>query len=320
VVGLAPEWSGRVWFAAADGVGGVADPRTGKVRTIVLGKGEQVANSISTAPGEAAIATDHALYLLRVGRRGAPQIAWRAAYDRGPARKPGQLSHGTGATPTFFGPRTGTEYLAITDNAVPAEHLLVYDTRPGGVRAPRRKGPDLICDTSVLTPGPSGTENSPIGSGSSVFVASTYGYPYPAQPAGAEPTQPASAPFTGGLTRVDIRPGGRGCGVRWQSAIRSAAVPRLSLGDGRLYTVQRVDPLQADGTSDLDGYQFAVLDAQTGRTLATRLLGAGAPYDTLQTGETIMPGGVSYQGTLSGILRISPAAASLIPPPLLARP
>ena len=44
-------------------------------------------------------------------------------------------------------------------------------------------------------------ENSPVGFRRSVYVASTYGYPYPASPSGAEPTQPASAPFTGGLTR-----------------------------------------------------------------------------------------------------------------------
>jgi len=307
VVGLAPDWTGRVWFATTDGVAGIADPRTGSVRTVVLGRGEQVANSISTVPGETAIATDHALYLLTATSRGVPRITWRAAYDRGPYRKPGQLSHGTGATPVFFGPRTGTEYLAITDNAVPAEHLLVYNTRARSRRRPHRKVARLICDLPVLTPGPSGTENAPVGSGSSVFVASTYGYPYPAQPAGAEPTQPAPAPFTGGLERVDILAGEHGCKRVWQSTLRSAAVPRLSLADGLLYTTERTDPLQADGTSDLDEYYLAVLNAQTGRTLSTQLVGIGALYDTLQMAGTIMPGRVIYQGTLSGILRIAPA-------------
>lgn len=159
----------------------------------------------------------------------------------------------------------------------------------------------------MLTPGPSGTENAPVGSGSSVFVASTYGYPYPAQPSGAPPTVPASAPFTGGLDRVVILAGGHGCKASWQSTLRSAAVPRLSLADGLLYTIQRTDPLQPDGTSDLDDYYLAVVNARTGQTLSTEPVGLGVLYDTLQTAGTITPDRIVYQGTLSGILRIAPA-------------
>jgi hypothetical protein len=127
VVGIAPDWGGRVWFVTADGVGGYVEPQSGAVKTIVLGSGEQVANSISTAPEGTAIATDHALYLLTAKKKG-PKILWSYAYERGPARKPGQLSHGTGSTPTFFGPEDGTRYLTVLDNASPAEHLLVFDT------------------------------------------------------------------------------------------------------------------------------------------------------------------------------------------------
>jgi hypothetical protein len=186
--------------------------------------------------------------------------------------------------------------VAITDNAAPHEHLLVYDRRGR-----------TVCVVPVLTSAASGTENSPVGSGRSVFVASTYGYPYPAAPAGAEPTQPASAPFTGGLTRVDLRPSGHGCDVRWDTAVRSAAVPRLSLPDGLLYTVQRTDPLSPDGTSPLDDYELATIDAATGQVRSTRLLVAGLPADTLQTAGTIAPGHVLYQGTISGIFRVAPA-------------
>jgi hypothetical protein len=309
VVGLAPDWRGRVWFAAADGVAGLAEPRSGHVRTVGLGGGhEQVANSISTVRGSTAIATDHALYSLSAGRNGVPRVRWRRAYDRGPSRKPGQLSYGTGATPTFFGPRSGAEYLAITDNAAPREHLLVY-------RAGRRTR--CLCRIAVLPRGSSGTENSPVGSGRSMFVASTYGYPYPAEPAGAPPAQPASAPFGGGLTRVDVRPGGRGCTTRWTTAIRSAAVPRLSLADGLLYTTQRTNPSQPTATGPLDSYSLAVIDPATGHTRATAPLGAGTGEDTLQMAPTIAPGGVLWQGALSGLYRVAPRAA--VSPPLRAR-
>ncbi|MDX6665385.1 MAG: hypothetical protein QOG68_1591 [Solirubrobacteraceae bacterium] len=294
VVGIAPDWRGRVWLATADGVVVLADPRTKTIRTRRLGTGETVANSISTVRGHTAVATDHALYDLTARADDRIRIRWRRAYDRGPARKPGQLSRGTGATPTFFGPRHGDELLAITDNAAPHEHLLVYDRRGR-----------VVCDTPVLTKSDSGTENSPIGSGRSVFVASTYGYPYPAAPEGAEPTKPASAPFTGGLTRVDLAPGGRGCAVRWDTTVRSAAVPRLSLADGLIYTVQRTNRLQPGTSSALDDYSLLAIDAATGAVRSSRLLAAGLPVDTLQLAGTIVPGGVLYQGTISGLFRIA---------------
>jgi hypothetical protein len=299
VVGIAPDWRGRVWLATADGVVALADPRTKTVRTRRLGAKETVANSISTVRGRTAVATDHALYDLTARDDDRIRIRWRRAYDRGPARKPGQLSRGTGATPTYFGPRQGSELVAITDNAAPHEHLLVYDRRGRSV-----------CDIPVLTKADSGTENSPVGSGRSVFVASTYGYPYPAAPEGAEPTQPASAPFTGGLTRVDLRPGGRGCDVRWDTTVRSAAVPRLSVPDALIYTVQRTNRLQPGTASVLDDYALLAIDAQTGAVRSTRLLAAGLPADTLQLAGTIVPGHVLYQGTISGVFRVAACPSS----------
>jgi hypothetical protein len=327
VVGIAPDWQGRVWYATSDGVVGFVDPN-GKVAAIRLGTDETVANSISTVPGGTAIATDHALYLLNVVR-GRPHVIWRYAYDRGPSRKPGQLSWGTGATPVFFGPQDGTRYLTITDNASPVEHLLVFDTwaaqnpnrtgptrrRAGPSRDVRRtsahklaSSPRLVCEMPVLTPGPSGTENAPVASGDSVFVASTYGYPYPASPAGEPSPKPATAPFTGGVTRVDLDPGGNGCHVAWQDRVRSAAVPRLDPANDILYTVQRTDPLDPTGTSYSDVYDEVAIDAADGAVLGSNMLGIGYESDTLQLSPTIVRGGVMYQGTITGIDRIAPAS------------
>ncbi len=310
VVGIAPDWSGRVWFVTAQGVAGYVEPASGTVRTIALGSGEQVANSISTAPEGTAIATDHALYLLTAKKKG-PKVLWRYAYERGPARKPGQLSHGTGSTPTFFGPEDGTRYLAILDNASPAEHLLVFDTWANPRHATAEdhkvaKKPRLVCALPVLTPGPSGSENNPVGSGRSVFVASTYGYPYPSLPEGAETSEPETATFTGGVERIDLDPGGSGCIARWQDDVRSAAVPRLDVANGVLYTVQDTDVLEPDGTGYADAYSEDAIDAATGLVLHQTALGVGYAFNTLQLAPTIVPGEVMYQGTITGLLRIAP--------------
>jgi hypothetical protein len=300
VVGLAPDWHGNVWFATAGALVGTVNPRTHAVHLIRLHGGEHVDNSISTVPGRAAVATDHALYLLRAGRHGRPRIMWRRPYNRGPARKPGQLSHGTGATPVFFGPGQGDRYVTITDNASPHEHLLVFKAKRGA----------LACKTTVLRRSAvSGTEDAPIASGRSVIVTDTYGYPYPATPADAGPAKPATAPFVGGMTRVDLKPGG-GCAVRWDTLTRSAALPRLSLADHAIDTVIARDPTATDSSGAADIYSYAVINPDTGTVTRTALIGAGEPFDMLELTGTTAPHQVLYQGTLTGIVRITGTSAT----------
>ncbi|MGW6421908.1 hypothetical protein ACWF82_04460 [Nocardia sp. NPDC055053] len=290
VSSVMPDFDGRVWFATDNAVAGFSDPATGVARSIVLGPGEKVANSISTAPEGVAVATTHALYLVDVDGSGNPRVVWRQAYDRGPARKPGQLSWGTGATPTFLGPGSGTEYLAITDNAVPKENLLVFDTASG----------NQICSVPTVD----GTENSPIGAGNSLFVAGTYGYPYPAVPEGAGPSEPASAQFTGGMVRVDVT--GAGCRVVWTNEALSAAVPRLSVADGKIYTVTRHTVIPTGSVGLTDNFRYTVIDAVSGRIETEKLIGATALHNTLQMVGTISPDRTLYQGTMSGLFRIAP--------------
>ncbi|MFE9249481.1 hypothetical protein [Streptomyces sp. NPDC007088] len=296
VTGISPDWAGRVWFATGGGLVGTADDRTGTVRTLRLPGEERIANSISTAPAGTLVTTTAATYLLTSAADGTPRISWRRAYDRGSARKPGQLSWGSGSTPTFFGPTDGADYVAVVDNADRQVSLQVYATATGR----------QVCSTPVLLAGGPGSENSPIGAGRSVYVASTYGYPYPAVPADAGPSVPASADFTGGLTRVDVRADGSGCALVWDNTLRSAAVPKLSTADGRLHTVLR-DPLipGTTGSGVLDPYRYAEIDPATGAVTRSGRVGVGSLFDTLQMAGTAAPGGVWYQGTVTGVLRVT---------------
>jgi hypothetical protein len=240
------------------------------------------------------VVSDHALYVLRAGAADSPQLLWRAAYDRGPARKPGQFAQGSGTTPTFFGPTSGAEYVAIVDNASPLEHLLVYSV--AGPATP-------VCALTLPAPTGYGTEASPIGSGRSVFVSSTYGYTYPALPAGAGPSVPPQAPITGGMTRVDLDQSASGCHVVWTNRVRSSALPKLSLRDRLIYTFARTMPLGPSLSSPLDVYQYTVVSPDTGAVLAQQPVAVGT--DTLQMAGTLAPGGVLYQGFVGGILRVA---------------
>jgi hypothetical protein len=297
VTSIAPAYNGKVWYATAGGTVGIIDTTTRKVTSVALPDGERVANSIATAPQGTAVVTTHALYLLTEDSTGNPVVKYRVRYDRGSARKPGQLSWGSGSTPTFFGPVTGGEYLTLIDNADNQVHLLVVSTASGAV----------LCTTPVLTSGGPGSENSPIGAGRTVIAASTYGYPYPAVPDDAGPAVPATAPFIGGMTRVDVRPDNSGCDVAWTNTVRSAAVPKLSVADGTIVTVTRHNPVNDQlGTTPADKFFYAAVDPGTGAVLTEQLIGATTASDPIQTAGTTAPGGTIYQGTVTGIQRITP--------------
>ncbi|GAA4946158.1 hypothetical protein [Actinoplanes utahensis] len=289
VVGVIPAYDGRVWFVTAAGTVGAADTATGAIATHRLPAGETVANSISTAPGRFAVTSDHALYVFDT-TAAVPAPRWRYTYDRGAARKPGQLSWGSGATPVFFGPVTGYEYVAITDNADPHLNLIVLPT----------DGPaNPVCVQPLFTDlAASGTENAPVAVGRSVFITNTYGYDYPKLPDGAGTSVPADADFTGGLTRIDVNAAGTGCAVTWRTGTRSAALPRLSVTDGKLYTVIQ------DGL--LNGFSLTAVDSGTGAVSDRTFLGYGL-VDPLQTAGTVIDR-TYYQGTVTGLLRITPGS------------
>lgn len=89
---------------------------------------EAVANGLVGRPSGVSVLTTHALYEVRF-EDGEIGVVWRTAYDRGSARKPDQLSWGSGTTPTFFGPDGARG--AIVDNADQFPNLLVLSAETG---------------------------------------------------------------------------------------------------------------------------------------------------------------------------------------------
>lgn len=298
VVSISAGVYGTIWFVTQKTIVGVYNPATDSIATVQLANDERVDNSFSTtADGNAAVVTNKALYVLKQDHTNQPKVIWRHGYDNGPGRKPGQLSHGSGATPTFFGPGNGIEYVMITDNAADDISLIVRNTQSG----------NLVCQEKIFTTlDNSGSENSAIGSGNMVIVASTYGYPYPALPEGAGDSIPEEADFPGGMTRVDINGTGSDCNIIWENTVRSAAVPKLSTADNFIYTIERKNPFSNVDTGLLDAHYFTVVDPVTGSILAQSILESGFLVDTLQMAGNIGESGVFWQGNISGVFRIAP--------------
>jgi hypothetical protein len=282
LVSVIPDWSGRLWFGTFGGVIGTLDPATGAVHTIMLPQGEIVQKDLSSAPDGVAVDSSQALYMLSAGPGGAPQIVWREPYDAGTGITPGQNFPGNGTSGSFFGP--GDEYVSIIDNASPQVHLLVFQV--GGPSAGR-----LLCSVPLWKPGASGTNDTSMAAGNSVIAYSTYGYNY---------YNFTPVPLPGGITRVDVSPGGSGCQVMWTNPTAAITMSKLSASTGDIYTFTRT----VKGSTPT--YSFVVIDARTGRTLATLALGSSTAYEGWEQNGAIGPDGSFYQGDVGGIVRVSP--------------
>ncbi len=330
VVGLVPDYEGRIWFATQGSLDpdqtpalmGYYDPQAGSIATFNLPAGEMVANSISSSPAGVAVATTTAVSIFRADANGSIEQVWREVYENSGVRKPGQLSPGTGSTPVFFGPETGYEYLVITDNATapntanetPAEHVNIYSVADG----------TLVAQTPFLDSATSGTENAPIAVGNRVFVPSTFGYWYPPPSETPSTSVPSlsTVSFAGGFQGMTLSGDGVVLSSNWSGGgVLSSALPRLSLADNLIYTIIVESSTQGEGRTlqTTARYSFAAVDADTGNLVGTPLFvgsntfnGSSPNYantgsytwNTLQMTGVISPSGVFYQGTAGGLFLV----------------
>lgn len=298
VVGIVPDWHGRIWVASERGVVGLADPKRNVVRLTKLQQyspTERIDNSISACPQGVSIITSYGIYMLGAdASTSKPRIIWSHSYDRGTKQKPGQLSHGSGATATFFGPN-GSDYVMLSDNADRQEKLIVYRSADGSA----------VGEGTLFTPGASGTENSMIGVQNSIVGACTFGYPYAQYP----DTKPAyRAQVAPGMERWDVNDDASGITLKWRNnGIYSAAVPRLSTADNLIYTCER--PRGPAGVLTGPVVYACAIDMDSGRVVhrqrLPRLANLLAGGDPSQMVGVIDKHGVWWQGTIGGIYRIS---------------
>ena len=275
VVGLAPDWSGRIWFATRLGRVGVVPRGGGAARVTELG--EAVTNSIAVdADGGSYVVTDEALYRLGAGASG-PTVTWRAAYDRGDEQKPGQLSQGSGTTPTLL----PGGLVAITDNAEPRMQVVVLDRSDGSE----------VCRAAVFGADEGATESSLVAVGSGVIVENNHGSRGLLSTALGMTTD-------GGLARVDVA--GGECSVAWRSdAVAPQTAPVLSQRTGLVYA--HTLPHSWWGVT---AWYLTAIDARTGRTVFSVRTGVGRLFADRDGAVTLGPDGAAYVATRAGLVRV----------------
>ena len=276
LIALMPTWdrSGRVWFATEDGRVGLA----GGGRPRVLDLGARIANSFALDQDAAYVVTVDALYRLSVGAQGRPVVGWVTPYDRGGSQKSGQLSQGSGTTPTLL----PDDLVAITDNADPRMHVIFL----------RRSTGEEVCEVPVFEAGESATENSLVAVGpASVVVENNAGYSGP-QSTLLGMTTP------GGLARVDLVNGR--CKVAWTADVDApSSVAKVSLKSGLVYAITK-----RSSFAGVSAWYLSAIDAATGRVMFGVRIGLGLLANNHYSAVTLTPDGSAYAATLGGLVRV----------------
>ncbi len=278
---ILPDFEGLLWFTTLEGVVGTIDTTTQTVQILPL-EGEKISNSFAVdETGGVFIVTNTAFYRFDADDSGKPVITWREVYDRGTAIKPGQVSQGSGTTPTIM----GEDYVVITDNAEPQMQVLVY-RRAADVADER-----LVCSVPVFPPGRSATENSVIATDQSIIVENNYGY-VPLQMAAGILSEP-------GLTRIDVTTDGI-CEIIWTSEERiPTAVTKLSLATGLIYTYTR-----DEGNILNASWWLTAIDFATGETVWEQYVGTGLNFNNNYAAVYLGQDSTAYVGVTGGIVAI----------------
>ncbi len=288
---VVPDSAGRMWFVTKNAQAGYVT-RDGRLQITSLrtysGADQRETNtqSFSTdSDGGVYVVTDYAQYRLDAGGSGAVVVTWRTEYDRGNRQKPGQVSQGSGTTPTCFDDANGNKFVAITDNADPFMHVNVYDRTTG----------HLIASQAVFKslPGENGTENSLIAVNNTLIVENNYGNVNVGSTVGPLTTKP-------GVERVDFDPRTGQSWVKWSNT--SVSVPSvvsiLSTADGLIYSYAK----------DRQGWYWAALDYRTGSVykradvVSWSSLVGGEYANNYYAGISIGPDGTASVSVFGGIV------------------
>jgi hypothetical protein len=264
VVGLAPDWAGRIWWASRTGLVGTIAPDTGAVAVVDLG--EDVRTGIAVDEGGAYVVTEDAVQRLVAGPEGDPQVAWRTERDGPSGSAPVLLDGGTVATTDEAGDRLGVVVLA-------------------------RDSGQQVCRTPVFDKGKGSTRSdlAPLGAG--VVVTNNHGYSSPRSTLLGFTSSP-------GIARVDVVDGQ--CEVRWTSDLVSpASGVTVSRPNGLVYAWTKRPTL-----TGVSAWYLTAIDATSGRGMWGVRTGTGLLAGSDGSTIALDAEGGAWLGTLAGLVRV----------------
>lgn len=283
ITSTVPATDGSLWVVGNLGTVALLDPRSGEVG-VTRFEGADIENSFAVGEdGRAWVVTSRELVALEV-EGGRPTVTWRKSYDTGSRRKPGQTSRASGTTPTLM---ADERHVAITDNADPRMHVLVYDTDPRVPESERE-----VCRVPVFPEGRSATDNSLIAVGDALFVENNFGYDLFTATFGRS-VEP-------GMSRIDVTDDG--CATAWTNDevwIPSVVSKGIASGVVVSYTKQ-------ESVAGLDAWYFTAIDATTGEVMWRRRAGTGPMANNHYAAIYVGQDGSLYVGATGGVLALVP--------------
>jgi len=312
---LVPDKAGNIWFTIAQGIVGTITPggvihwlnlndpgNTGQQQPQYDGGFEAIANSHCVDEGDSDsgssgvyILTTYHLYRLGAAADGTPGIDWSAAYDHGTAVKSGQVSFGSGTSPTLFhiGDR---RFVTIADNAE-FMHVNVYraetNLQPGEQRlfaqtTPFGQNAAVSDENSLIVAGCSDLKSVDI------YAENNYGNDDVSSTLGTAVTQP-------GFARMHLESDGTFTVASVNTTIAvPSLVSKISLSSNIVYTYNKTPYgwfLTGLDASDLTDVRFS-------SRIGPGTLGNNNFYAALSLdadGKTV------WLGTLFGLMRIQQA-------------
>lgn len=282
------------WFLTQGGRVGVARPAAyPQVPLFALPNGERVGNSFAVGKKGIFVVSERAIYRLSLVNDQVV-VDFRTEYVQGKA-KLGQLSPGSGTTPTLLGDR----FVAIGDNAT-VMNVNLYDQDTG----------KLLDSVPVFADQKgSACENSFVGHGDALIVSNTYGY--------INPMRWHMNERVPGIVRLDADPSTGKLVQRWyaKDVAAMSAIPKLSLGRGLLYAytmtwTKKPEPSTKPQLDDPGEWRWSLigLDFSTGKVVYDQPVFEGRPSLEHDNGwGTIAPGpdDAVYVGMWRGAMRVA---------------
>ncbi|MBL0746872.1 hypothetical protein [Nocardioides baculatus] len=264
VVGIAPDWTGLVWWVSRAGLVGTIEPDSGRVAVTDLA--EPVRHGLAVDEGGAYVVTDDALRRLTAGPDGTPQVGWRTEYAGASGSAPVLLDGGA---------------VAITDE---------LDGRLGVAFLVRDSGAAL-CRQSVFEKGDGATDSTLASLGRGVVIANNHGYSSPRSTLLGFTTDP-------GISRVDLVDGG--CVVQWTSdAVSPSSGATASWPNGLVYAWTKRPSL-----TGVSAWYLTALDAGSGRSMWSVRTGTGLMAGSDGSRIALGADGSAWLGTLAGLVRV----------------
>ena len=281
------------WYVSESGRVGVARPSSmTQVASIQLPNGERIGNSCAIGPKGVFVVSSQALYCFTL-EKGVITPKWRTPYTVGPL-KPGQLSTGSGTTPTLL----GEKYVSIGD-ASPVMNACVFCQDTG----------KALSAFPVFGDQPgSACENSFIGWNDSLVVSNTWGYRNPLHMRVYEQAC--------GIVRLDADANGRLSQVWYRKDVAPmSGVPKLALDNGLVYTysmtwLAKPKRGKTPATDQKGEWRWSVLglDFETGKTVYEQPIFEGLTSTEHDNGwGTLAPGPnhALYFGMWRGAMRVA---------------